>query len=61
MWGQSQLAANIELIIAAFLLMVVVTAVISLRLKVPYTVIQVLLGVGATVTLRYLSLQGSSL
>ena len=52
------MALSIELMISMFLLLVFITALISLRLKIPYTVILVLLGVGTTVTLTVLSLNG---
>ncbi len=55
------MALSIELIIAAFLLIVVIVALISLRLKVPYTVVLVLLGVSTTATLTLLSLYGGPL
>jgi CPA1 family monovalent cation:H+ antiporter len=51
-------ATSIELIIAAFLLMVSLTAVISLRLKVPYTVTLVIFGVSTTIVLTILALGG---
>ncbi|HEY9760076.1 MAG TPA: sodium:proton antiporter [Oculatellaceae cyanobacterium] len=44
--------------IAAFLLLVVITALISMRLKIPYTLILVLLGVMTTATLTMLSVGG---
>ena len=52
---------NIELIIAVFLLIVSITAVISMRLKVPYTVILVLIGSITIATLTILSIQGGLL
>jgi len=52
------LALSVELVIAAFLLLVSLTALISMKLKIPYTVILVLLGVTTTATLTLLSLGG---
>lgn len=52
------MALSIEIMIAAFLLLVVITALISMRLKIPYTVILVLLGVMTTATLTMLSVGG---
>ncbi len=49
---------SIDLIIAAFLLMVSLTAVISLRLKIPYTVTLVILGVTITIVLSILAFEG---
>jgi monovalent cation:H+ antiporter, CPA1 family len=49
---------SIDLIIAVFLLMVCVTAVISLRLKVPYTVTLVILAVTTTIVLSILAFAG---
>jgi monovalent cation:H+ antiporter, CPA1 family len=49
---------SIDLIIAVFLLMVSITAVISLKLKVPYTVTLVILGVTTTIVLSILALGG---
>jgi len=54
-------ALSIELTISAFLLIVFITALISMRLKIPYTVILVLFGVGTTVTLTLLALNGGPL
>jgi CPA1 family monovalent cation:H+ antiporter len=50
------MAVSIELMIAGFLLVVVVTALISMRLKIPYTVILVLFGVFTTAALTLFSL-----
>ncbi len=49
---------SIDLIIAVFLLMVSLTAVISLRLKIPYTVTLVVLGITTTIVLSILALGG---
>ena len=57
----ASLEISLELIIAAFLLMTFLTALISLRLKIPYTLILVLIGASSTVTLTALSLGGGSL
>jgi monovalent cation:H+ antiporter, CPA1 family len=50
---------SIELVISAFLLLTFIAALISMRLKVPYTLILVLTGVLITVIIALLSLQGS--
>jgi Na+:H+ antiporter len=50
--------ANIELIIAAFLLLTFAAAVLSIRLKTPYTLVLVLVGVGITAIATLLSLVG---
>ncbi len=50
---------NVELVISAFLLLTFIAALISVRLKVPYTMILVLTGVLITVTVSLLSFQGS--
>jgi CPA1 family monovalent cation:H+ antiporter len=55
------LALSIEIIIAGFLLLVFITALISMRLKIPYTVILVLMGITATASLALLSLEGGPL
>jgi CPA1 family monovalent cation:H+ antiporter len=47
--------------IAAFLLLVSITALISMKLKIPYTVILVLLGVTTTATLTLFSMDGGPL
>lgn len=52
------MALSIEIVIAAFLLLVSLTALISMKLKIPYTVILVLLGVTTTATLTLFSLSG---
>jgi CPA1 family monovalent cation:H+ antiporter len=49
---------GVDLIIAGFLLMVSLTAVISLRLKIPYTVTLVILGVTITIILSILAFEG---
>jgi CPA1 family monovalent cation:H+ antiporter len=49
---------SIDLIIAGFLLMVCLTAVISLRLKIPYTVTLVIIGITTTIVLTILAFQG---
>ncbi len=53
--------ANIELIISAFLLVTFVAAVLSIRLKSPYTLVLVLIGVGITAIATLLSLFGGPL
>ncbi len=53
--------ANIELIIAAFLLVTFVAAVLSIRIKTPYTLVLVLVGVGVTAAATLLSLVGGPL
>ncbi len=53
--------ASLELIIAAFLLVTFLTVLISQRLKIPYTVILVLLGTLSIGLLTVLSLRGGSL
>ena len=55
------MALSVELVIAAFLLLVSLTALISMKLKIPYTVILVLLGVTTTATLTLLSLASGPL
>ena len=50
---------SIELILSAFLLLTFIAAIISMRLKVPYTLILVLTGVLITVVVALLALQGS--
>jgi CPA1 family monovalent cation:H+ antiporter len=55
------LAANIELIIAVFLLITFIAAIISLRLKTPYTLVLVLMGVGITAVATLLSIGPSPL
>lgn len=49
------MAANIELIIAVFLLVAFIAAIISLKLKTPYTLVLVLIGVGITAVASLLS------
>ncbi len=53
--------ANIELIIAAFLLVTFIASVLSIRLKTPYTLVLVLVGVGITATATLLSIFGGPL
>ena len=53
--------AGIELVIAAFLTVVFIAALISLRLKVPSTLILVLSGFLIVIVATLLSLQGSPL
>ena len=53
--------ANVELIIAAFLLVTFVAAVLAIRLKSPYTLVLVLVGVGVTAIATLLSLIGGPL
>jgi CPA1 family monovalent cation:H+ antiporter len=53
-----KMAANIELIIAAFLLVTFIAAVLSIRSKRPYTLVLVLVGVGITAGATLLSLVG---
>ena len=50
---------SIELILSAFLLLTFIAAIISIRLKVPYTLILVLTGVLITVVVALLAVQGS--
>jgi CPA1 family monovalent cation:H+ antiporter len=51
-------AMNIELIIAVFLLITFIAAIISIRLKTPYTLVLVLIGVGTTAIANLLALVG---
>ncbi len=53
------MAVNIELIIAVFLLITFIAAIISLRLKTPYTLVLVLIGVGTIGIATLLSFVGS--
>ena len=53
--------ASIELVISAFLLLSFIAALISTRLKIPYTLILVSIGVSITVVAILLSLQSSFL
>src|SRR5665648_49682 len=53
--------ANIELSIAAFLLVTFIASVLSIRLKTPYTLVLVLVGVGITATATLLSIFGGPL
>ena len=55
------MAANIELIIAVFLLIAFIAAIISLRLRTPYTLVLVLIGVGITAIATLLSIGASPL
>ncbi len=55
------MALSVEIVIAAFLLLVSLTALISMKLKIPYTVILVLLGITTTATLTLFSLGGGPL
>jgi CPA1 family monovalent cation:H+ antiporter len=59
--GVRWVALNIELIIAGFLLIAFLAAIISLKLKTPYTLILVLIGVAITATLTLLSIGETSL
>ena len=54
------MAPSIELIVAAFLLMAFLAAVLSNKLKIPYTLILVLAGVLVTVIASSLTLQGGA-
>jgi Na+:H+ antiporter len=54
-----KIATNIELIIAVFLLITFVAAIISIRLKTPYTLVLVLIGVGTTAVATLLSVVGN--
>jgi len=54
------LVPSIELIVAAFLLMAFLAALLSTRLKIPYTLILVLAGVVITVVASSFTLQGGS-
>ena len=51
---------SIELVVAAFLLMAFLAAVLSTKLKIPYTLILVLIGVAITVVASSLALEGGS-
>jgi CPA1 family monovalent cation:H+ antiporter len=51
--------AGIELVLSLFLLLTFIAALISTRVKVPYTLVLVLTGVLITVTIGLLALQGS--
>ncbi len=53
------MAADIELIIAVFLLITFVAAIISLKFKTPYTLVLVLVGVGVTALATLLAFEGS--
>ncbi len=53
--------ASIELIISAFLLLTFIAALISIRLKVPYTLILVFTGVIISIIVALLSVQGGPL
>ena len=55
------MAANVELIIAAFLLVTFIAAVLSIRSKRPYTLVLVLVGVGITAAATLLSFVGGPL
>ncbi len=50
--------ASIELVISAFLLLTFVAALVSNRLKIPYTLILVLTGVSVTVVVTLLAILG---
>lgn len=50
--------ASIELVIAAFLLLAFLAALMSIRLKIPYTLVLVFIGVAITVVATLLSLEG---
>ena len=52
---------SIELVVAAFLLITFLAAVLSIRLKIPYTLILVLIGVAITIIAASFSLQGGFL
>ncbi len=52
------MATNIELIMAVFLLITFIAAIISLKFKTPYTLVLVLMGVGITAAATLLSLVG---
>ena len=56
----SLLVLSIELIVAAFLLIAFLAAVLSTKLKVPYTLVLVLTGVVITVIASSFTLQGGS-
>ncbi len=51
---------SIELVVAAFLLMAFLAAVLSTKLKIPYTLILVLIGVVITIVASSLAMQGGS-
>ena len=50
---------SIELVLSAFLLLTFIAAIISMRLKVPYTLVLILTGVSITAIVALLSIQGS--
>jgi monovalent cation:H+ antiporter, CPA1 family len=50
--------ASIELVVSAFLLLTFIAALVSIRLKIPYTLILILTGVSITVVVTLLSIWG---
>jgi len=54
------LVPSIELVVAAFLLMAFLAAVLANRLRIPYTLVLVLTGVAITVIASLFTLQGGS-
>ena len=53
--------ASIELVISAFLLLIFIAALISMRVKIPYTLVLVFIGVLVSVIVALLSVQGGPL
>ena len=53
--------ASIELVISAFLLLTFIAALISIRFKVPYTLVLVFTGVLISIIVALLSVQGGPL
>ncbi len=53
--------ASIELVISAFLLMTFIAALISIRVKIPYTLVLVFIGVLISIIVAFLSVQGGPL
>ena len=53
--------ASLELVISAFLFLTFIAALISIKLKVPYTLVLVSIGVSITIIVSLLSLQGGPL
>ena len=51
---------SVELVVAAFLLLALVAALLSSKLKIPYTLILVLTGIAITVVASLFTLQGGS-
>ena len=53
--------ASIELVISAFLLLIFIAALISIRVKIPYTLVLVFIGVLISIIIALLSVQGGPL